>query len=421
MYLIFGLTLTLVLSAALRLMNLGYSRRHANIIPAGFEASLDANTLTKMSVYAYDTARLALVNDVFFRLLVIIALPLGFFSAYDSWIAGLTQSFVWQGTWYVLVLSWALGLVSLPFDLYENFVVEARHGFNHSTAKLFWLDFAKSKIIGSILLAVVAILGLSIVKWSGSYWWLLVWGFLLAFQLLITLIAPKVIEPLFVKMTPLTSDELQQQILALTSKAGVRVDRIFQVDASRRSGHTNAYFSGIGPVKRVVLFDTLLARLSTAEIIAVLAHELGHWRHRHVLKRIISGQAIMLLACGGAAYLINWDGLPSLANATHASFFLRLTIALLIGSILEFFLAPLMNRWSRVHEWQADAFATQHVPAVDLQMALIKLAKDNLANLHAHPVYVAYHASHPTLPARVARLRSVDAAQDQLERAGAAP
>jgi STE24 endopeptidase len=308
---------------------------------------------------------------------------------------------------YVLVLTWATGLLSLPFDLYENFVVEARHGFNHSTAKLFWLDFVKGKLVSTILIGVVAVVGLNIVKWSGAYWWLCVWGFLLAFQLLITLIAPKVIEPLFVKMTPLTSADLQEQILRLTTKAGVRVDRVYQVDASRRSGHTNAYFSGIGPVKRVVLFDTLLARLTSAEIIAVLAHELGHWRHRHVLKRIVAGQVIMLIACCGAAFLVRWDSLPLLVGANQASFFLRLTIVFLIGSVLEFFLEPAMNRWSRVHEWQADAFATGYVPAGDLQTALIKLAKDNLANLHVHPLYIAYHASHPTLPARVARLRGL--------------
>jgi len=410
--LIVGLTLTLVLATALRLLNLRYTARHAERVPDGFEASIDQVTLKNMSAYAHDTARMSIVSDVWFRSLLIGAVGLGGLPAYDSWIAGLSVSFVWQGTLYVLLLFWAIALLSLPFEVYENFVVEARHGFNHSTAKLFWLDFIKSKAIMTVLLAFIAVIGLNIVKWSGEHWWLLVWAFLFVFQLLITLIAPKFIEPLFVKMTPLQSDELQAKILALTNQVGVRVDRIYQVDASRRSGHTNAYFSGIGPVKRVVLFDTLLARLTSEEIVAVLAHELGHWKHRHILKRMIVGQAMMLTACYGAGYLVRWEALPSLVHAANASFFLRLTIVMLLGSVLEFFTEPLMNLWSRTHEWQADAFAMRQVPHGDLQTALVKLAKDNLANLHVHPLYVAYHASHPTLPTRVAKLRdSVNASE----------
>jgi STE24 endopeptidase len=373
-----------------------------------------------MSVYAVDRARLGLVSDIFFRLLVIAAISCGGLSAYDHWIERLPLSFIAQGVLFVLLLSWAASLFALPFELYENFVVEARHGFNHSSARLFWLDFAKGRLLTTALLSVVTAAGLGIVKVSGQYWWLLAWMFLSAFQLLIILIAPKFIEPLFVKTKPLESEELRARILALTVKVGVKVDRILQVDASRRSGHTNAYFSGFGPVKRVVLFDTLLARLTPDEIVAVLAHELGHWKHRHVLRRILSSQAVLLVACAGAGILVRWDALPRLVNATEASFFLRIAIAMLIGSVLEFFIEPIQNLWSRKHEWQADTFAVSHVPNRDLQSALIKLAKDNLANLHMHPWYVAYHASHPTLPARVARLdQSIHASEHQLESARA--
>ena len=404
--LVAGLILVLLLATSLRLVNLRYTRRHAHLVPEGFEGSIDEDTLRKMAAYAQDTARLSLVNDVWFRLLVIGAVWCGALEVYDHWVGGLTSSYVLQGTLFTLLASWLLALLTLPLDLFENFVVEARHGFNHSTAKLFWLDFVKSKIIMTVLIVLVAVIGLNIVKWAGQYWWLLIWAFLFGFQLLVTLIAPKFIEPLFVKMTPLESEGLQAEIVALANKVGVRVDRIYQVDASRRSGHTNAYFSGIGPVKRVVLFDTLLARLTQDEIVAVLAHELGHWKHRHVLRRIAVGQAIMLAACFGAGVLLRWGALPSLVNASTASFFLRVTIALLVGSVLEFFIEPLLNRWSRTQEWEADAFATRYVQRGHLQTALVKLAKDNLANLHVHPLYAAYHASHPTLPARVARLRS---------------
>lgn len=403
-----GLSLTLVLGTLLRLLNIGHTRRNLDHVPEGFEKSIDHATLRRMSAYAQDRARLALVNDAFFRLVVVGAVALGILCVYDDWIQGLTSSLVWQGTLYLLLLSWAGALVALPFELYENFVVEARHGFNHSSTGLFWLDFLKSRAIMTVLLAAVAVVGLTIVELSGRYWWLLIWAFLCALQILITLVAPKIIEPLFVKMSPLQSEELRERILSMTRSVGVRVDRVMQVDASRRSGHTNAYFSGIGPVKRVVLFDTLLTRLSPDEIVAVLAHELGHWKHRHVLQRIVVGQLIVLVACAGAGFLVSWNSLPSLIGAQQASFPLRVTIVLLIGSVLEFFLEPVLNLWSRKHEWQADAFAIQQVPARHLQAALIKLAKDNLANLHMHPWYVAYHASHPTLPARVARLNASD-------------
>jgi STE24 endopeptidase len=404
--LVASLLLVLSLATALRLVNLRYTRRHAHLVPEGFEASIDQDTLRKMAAYAQDTARLSLLSDVWFRLLVIGAVWCGALEIYDQWVGSLASSYLLQGILFALLASWLLVLLSLPLELYENFVIEARHGFNHSTAKLYWLDFVKSKIIMTVLLVLVAVIGLSIVKWAGQSWWLLVWAFLFGFQLLITLIAPKFIEPLFVKMTPLQSEDLRTEIVALSNKVGVRVDRIYQVDASRRSGHTNAYFSGFGPVKRVVLFDTLLARLTQQEIVAVLAHELGHWKHRHILKRIAVGQVIMLAACFGAGVLVRWEALPGLVNATSASFFLRVTIALLVGSILEFFIEPLLNRWSRAHEWEADAFATRHVQREHLRTALIKLAKDNLANLHVHPWYAAYHASHPTLPARVAQLSS---------------
>ena len=402
--LVIGLSVVCLIGTWLRLINLRYARQNAHLVPAGFETAVDAETLRKMAAYSQDTARLALANDAWFKLLIIALVGCGALGTYDQWVTRVSSSYVMQGTLFVLIASWASSVMSLPWDLYENFVVEARHGFNHTTAQLFWLDFIKSKLIVSLVIVVVCVAGLYIVRWAGELWWLLIWAFLLIFQVILTIIAPKVIEPLFVKMTPLEAPQLQADIAALANRVGVRVDRLYQVDASRRSGHTNAYFSGFGPVKRVVVFDTLLARLAPEEIVAILAHELGHWKHRHVWQRMIVGQSIMLVACFGVDLLVRWDGLPALVGAHRASFFLRVTIALLVGSLLEFLISPVLSWWSRHHEWQADAFAAAHVERAHLRSALIKLAKDNLANLHVHPWYAAYHASHPSLPARVARL-----------------
>lgn len=414
-----GLGLTLVLAILLQVMNSQYARRHADRVPKGFESSIDQATLKKMSAYASDRARLALVSDTLIRLLVIAAVSCGWLAYYDAWTTGLSGSFVVQGTFYLLVLSWGMAFLSLPIELYEKFVVEARHGFNHSGARLFWLDFIKGRLVSTVVLGVIALIGLNIVRESGRYWWLSVWAFLFLFQVLITFIAPKVIEPLFVRMTPLSSEQLRDRILRLSAGVGVRVDRIMQVDASRRSGHTNAYFSGFGPVRRVVLYDTLLDRLTPDEVIAVLAHELGHWKHRHVLQRFLLSQGVLFGACAGAGVLVAWEGLPLLVGAVRGSFSLRVTAVVLIGAVVGFFTEPLLNLWSRKQEWQADAFAVKHVPRHHLRAALIKLAKDNLANLHVHPWYAAYHASHPTLPARVAQLsESTHAPEHQLEHAG---
>lgn len=402
--LIVGLATTLLMSVALRLMNLAHMKSHAHVIPPGFEAALDPHTLQRMSSYGEDSAKLALIKDFCSQGLVILIVAAGYLGAYERWILSLSSSFVVQGTLFVLVASWLLSLLHLPFDIYENFVVEARHGFNHSGLQLFWADFLKGRLVVSVLLGVLCAGGLSLIQWSGPLWWLTVWGFLFGFQLLITMLAPKVIEPLFFKMTPVTEGELSERIVSLVSSVGVRVEKIFQMDASRRSGHTNAYFSGFGPVKRVVLFDTLLSRLAVDEIVAVLAHELGHWKRKHILRRVAVGQLESLGACFGAYLLVTWHALPQLVFEAEGSFFLRLTVVLLIGSVLGFLLEPVGSWWSRKHEWEADQFATAHVPAESLQRALIKLSTDNLTNLNMHPIYAAWHASHPTMPERVARL-----------------
>jgi STE24 endopeptidase len=234
-----------------------------------------------------------------------------------------------------------------------------------------------------------------------------VWAFLLAFQLLVTLVAPKWIEPLFIKVKPLEDESLGVDIRAMAARASVRVDRIFQVDASRRSTHTNAYFSGFGPVKRVVLYDTLLDKLDHSEILGVLAHELGHWRLRHILKSLLMLQVVSLAACLAAHWLVEWKGLPGLFGLGSVSLFSRLTLTLYLGTLASTFLTPAFSALSRRNERQADAFACKLADPSALASGLVKLARDNLANLHPHPLYVAVFASHPPTVDRIQRLKSL--------------
>ncbi len=390
----------------IRLMNLRHLKRHGNEVPAGFDRAIDTVTLGKMSAYAGDTGWLALVSNLFLQALIIFAIFAGLLERFDQWTLGFVQSFVLQGVCYFLVISWCSALISLPFGIYRNFVVEQRFGFNRMAAGLFWSDFIKGLLLSSVFILILTSSAFCLVRWSPQFWWFLVWAFFLIFQVTITLIAPTLIEPLFMKTTPLAEQELAADICALAKRTGVKVDRVFQVDASRRSGHTNAYFTGLGPVKRVVLFDTLLQKLTRVEILAVLAHELGHWKLRHISKTFIVSQVVALGTIYGAYRLIYWERLPNLIGATYASFPMRVTIVMFIGSLVSVCVSPCFNAWSRRHEWQADKFASGLVDPGTLASGLVKLAVDNLANLHPHPLYSAYYGSHPPTVSRVERLRS---------------
>jgi len=269
------------------------------------------------------------------------------------------------------------------------------------------MDFVKSQALSGIFIAIVAAVALWLIKWSNQHWWFWVWLFLFVFQIFVALVAPKWIEPLFLKVKPLEDETLGAGIRAMAARASVRVDRIFQVDASRRSSHTNAYFSGFGPVKRVVLYDTLLEKLEPSEILGVLAHELGHWRLRHVAKSLVMVQIVSLMACAGAHWLVNWDGLEALFGLGHVSLFTQLTLTLYLGSLVFATLTPVFSTFSRRNEWQADAFACKLAEPRALASGLVKLARDNLSNLHPHPIYVAIFASHPPTVARIRKLRSM--------------
>jgi STE24 endopeptidase len=389
-------------------LNLRHLVRSGHTVPRELQAEVDAEKLRKISDYTAARARFGLVHSVLSTLVTALFVFGGGLGAYDAWVQGKTSSFVGGGVVFLLGLMLAGNLLEVPFQLYGDFRIEQRHGFNRQTPGLWLSDWLKSTLLSLVLSGLLAAGALALVQAAPQSWWLWVAGLIAGVSLLMTFLSPYVIEPLFNKMEPLEVEGLSDGIRAMTEKAGVHVGRVLQVDASRRSSHSNAYFTGLGRVKRVVLFDTLLAQMSHAQILAVLAHELGHWKKHHVLVRML----VMLALLVGGAYLAFLltpsSSLPALAGLSSASFAARIVLLMLVASTLLFPLTPLFSAWSRRDEREADRFAVDlHGHARDLADALAKLGTENLSNLHPHPLYAAFYYSHPPLVERIGALRAL--------------
>jgi len=391
----------------LKLLNRRHLRTHGGRVPEELAPLVDGAALARIRAYTLEGGRLDLVRSAFHAALAAAFLFGGLLGLYDRWIGSLTGSFVGGGVLFFVLLAWIEVLLGVPFSLYRNFRIEARHGFNRMTGGLWLADLVKSLLVSTLLLAGTAAAALTLVRWSPERWWLWVWGFLLVLTLFLMYVSPFLIEPLFWKFEPLRAPGLEARVRALCERAGLRVSRVFQVDASRRSRHSNAYFTGIGRVKRIVLFDTLLEQMGEEEILAVLAHEVGHWKLRHILRRIVWTEAVSLAALFAAFHAVSWPGLPGWFGLAGASFPARAVMVGFLGSLLSFPFSPLKSWLSRRHEWAADRFAaalTGH-PG-DLATALGKLSRENLGNLHPHPLYAAFHYSHPPVVDRIRALRS---------------
>ena len=397
---------TLLAGLLLRALNLAYLKIHGAVVPAGFEGVIDGEVLRKASAYTLDNSRLGLIESLFDSTVLLLFLFAGPLPLYDRCIESLGLPPVAAGTLFYLLLLTAKTLLDIPFSLYRTFVLEARYGFNTQTLGLWIADLFKGLAISLVLLGVLLAGGFWLVEVSPQSWWLWGWGLFALFTLFVMLISPYVIEPLFFRFEPVRKEGLEAGVKALMARAGLAAGRVFQVDASRRSRHGNAYFTGIGRVKRIVLFDTLLERLNAGEILAILAHEIGHWKKRHIFKRLLVTE---LLALGNfylAYRLIGWGGVPGLFGVDSLSFAAHWLPLAFLGSLIAFPFTPLSAWLSRRDEWQADRYACElHGIPEDLASGLVTLARDNLANLHPHPWYAAFYFSHPPVVERVRRLR----------------
>jgi STE24 endopeptidase len=377
-------------------------------IPPEFEGMIDEALLKKVQEYETEKTRCSFVSSIFSNIVTIVFIFAGLLDVYNSWVSSLNRPFVLSGILFFLLLSYASSVISIPFSLFVTFKIENKFGFNVMTPKLWLTDFLKSIALSTVLTGIVLSIGLWLIQSSPDFWWIWVWGFFLIFSLFMMYISPYVIEPLFNKFTPVEEPDLEDRIKNLMQKADIRVSRVFKMDASKRSKHTNAYFSGIGKVKRIILYDTLLEKMNHDEILAVLAHEAGHWKKRHILKMIIAAEIVSFIGIYISFRILQTDFLADIFQIQKATFYAKLVLLGFIGGILSFPFTPLGSYVSRRFERQADKFAyelTENREA--MASALIKLSRDNLSNLHPHPVYAAFYYSHPPVVQRVRDIRSM--------------
>ena len=390
----------------LKFLNLSYMKKYGMLVPEGFEGYIDESVLRKSHAYTIETSSLSFVESIFGNIVIIIFLYGGVLDLYNRWIGSLGLPFVMKGAVFFLVLTFANTLLTIPFSLYSTFRIENKYGFNTMTWKLWVADLIKSLFLSTVILGTISLGGLSIVQQSPGYWWLFVWGFFFVLSIFLMYISPYIIEPLFNKFTPLEGGELEEKIREMMQKVGIRVSRVFTIDASKRSRHTNAYFTGIGRVKRIVLFDTLMEMMAQSEILAVLAHEAGHWKKKHVLKRIAVFECMSLAGAYLSFLILRSDVLSDMFNLQGEAFFAKLIIVGFLFGIAAFPFTPLSSYFSRRHEDEADRFAIELTgDPGSLATSLIKLSKDNLSNLHPHPLYAKFYYSHPSIVERIRKIR----------------
>lgn len=386
---------------------------HRGQVPAAFAASVPLAAHQKAADYTVAKGRFGLLALAFESALLLGWTLLGGLDALNSWIYGLTaEPLGTMGYQLSLIAAFALigMLLDLPFELWNTFRIEQQFGFNRMTLKLYVIDAVKGLFIGALIGLPIAALILWLMGAAGSLWWLWAWGAWMGFNLLILVLYPTVIAPLFNKFEPLADEGVKVRVEALMQRCGFAAKGLFVMDGSRRSGHGNAYFTGLGAAKRVVFFDTLLERLAPDEIEAVLAHELGHFKHRHVQKRILSMFALSLLGFALLGWLSSQVGFylglgvqPNLAAPNNALALLLLMLAL---PVFVFFFTPLGSRLSRKHEFEADAYARAQSSGEDLARALLKLHEDNAGTLTPDPVYARFYYSHPPASERLAALQA---------------
>ena len=321
----------------------------------------------------------------------------------QSMSAGIAQQVTLLATFAVIG-----SIIDLPFTVYRTFVLEQRFGFNRTTVSLWLKDLAKSAVLSVAIGLPIAALVLWVMGATGTLWWLWTWGVWMAFNLLVLLIYPTWIAPWFNKFQPLEDPELKDRVTKLMARCGFTSKGFYVMDGSKRSAHANAYFTGFGASKRVVFYDTLLAQLSAAEVDAVLAHELGHFKHKHVLKRIVSMFALSLAGFALLGWLNQqiwfYTGLGVSPNMTGPNDALALLLFMMVMPLAGTFIGPVFAQLSRKHEFEADAYAVAQTSGADLSSALLKLYQDNASTLTPDPIYVKFYYSHPPASERLGRM-----------------
>jgi len=395
---------SLMLRYWLAARQLAHVKKHRDTVPESFADRVPLEDHHKAADYTITNTRIGMIALAYDSLLLLgWTLGGGFEWLDNSWRAE-NFSPVVTGVGVMLSAMVLMSLLDLPFSLYHTFVVEQRFGFNRSTLGVFFGDLLKQ---GALLLVIggpLIALALWIMEASGSLWWLYVWAVWMAFSLIMFWAYPAVIAPLFNKFSPLDNEALKQRIQALMDKCGFRSKGIFVMDGSKRSGHGNAYFTGVGNNKRIVFFDTLLDSLEPAEIEAVLAHELGHFKLRHIQKRLLTTFAMSLAALALLGWLAGANWFYTGLGVSQPSSWMALMLFMTVMPVFSFFLQPVMSLLSRKHEFEADAYAVKQSSGADLIRALVKMYRENASTLTPDPLYSAFHDSHPPAPVRISHI-----------------
>ncbi len=391
-----------------------YVHQHRQAVPAGFETSVTLAAHQKAADYTAANARLGMLRLTYATALLVGWTLLGGLDLLNqlvsTWLDPVAHP-VWGQLLLVVAFSVISGVLDLPFEWASTFGVEQRFGFNRMTVRLWLADMLKGALVGLVVGLPLVALVLWLMGAAGPWWWLWAWGAWMAFNITLLVVYPTLIAPWFNKFEPLQDQALAERVQALMQRCGFAAKGLFVMDGSRRSAHANAYFTGLGAAKRVVFYDTLLARLTPGEVEAVLAHELGHFKHRHVLKRMVSLFLISLAALAALGWLSTQPafyqglGVEPRIMAPHDA--VALLLFMLVLPQVTFFVTPLMAYFSRRHEFEADAYASSQASASDLGSALLKLHEDNAATLTPDPLYVGFYYSHPPATQRLAALRGV--------------
>ena len=406
------LLLTVMLKFWLATRQMRHVAAHRAAVPAAFAETVSLAAHQKAADYTLVRSRFGLVTLAFGTAVLLVWTLLGGLDALNAAVRDAVQP-RWGAMAYQLALLSAFvligSLLDAPLELYNTFRIEQRFGFNRTTLRLVLIDAAKGLVVGALIGLPMATLVLWIMASAGPWWWLWAWAAWVAFQLLILIIYPTVIAPLFNKFEPLPDESLKQRVQALMARCGFAAKGLFVMDGSRRSAHSNAYFTGLVAAKRVVFFDTLLKRLTPGEVEAVLAHELGHFKLRHVPKRMLTLFAMSLAALALLGWLTQqqwfYTGLGVTPNLGAPNDALALLLFMLALPPFGFLLVPLASRVSRRHEFEADAYACAQASGRDLANALLKLHEDNAGTLTPDPLYVTFYYSHPPASERLAALK----------------
>jgi STE24 endopeptidase len=414
--LVFATTLVLGLLVKFYLASrqIRHVMQHREQVPAAFASTITLESHQKAADYTVAKTRFGLLEMAFGSAVLLGWTLLGGLDALNQRVSGLGMgeygALVPQ---LVLLAAFAVisGLLDLPFTLYSTFRIEQRFGFNKMTLKLWLMDLFKATLVGAVVGLPIVALILWLMGSAGSLWWLWAWSAWMGFNLLALVLYPTVIAPMFNKFKPLEDEAFKARVTSLMDRCGFAAKGLFVMDGSKRSAHANAYFTGFGAAKRVVFYDTLLSQLNPDEVDAVLAHELGHFKHKHIIKRIVIMFAMSLAGFALLGWLSSqvwfYTGLgvrPSLGGGNDA---LALLLFLMVVPLFSFFISPLSARFSRKHEFEADAYAISKTDGKDLQSALLKLYKDNASTLTPDPIFVKFYYSHPPASERLGRMNAL--------------